>query len=322
MKKLLPLVYLLLITETLHAQSLFFGFEDWNEKMIYTDVYEYRASTPESPQCYPYLLGKAEEVRRTSGSEDEIEFVKDWSPEFGVGLMRTTEAHSGKYAAVVHIWYMYVGENLTYGPKGGKEAKVHFKDKLYGISGFYQYRADSFAPGDVYAETSLHTITYKKKSGGLEILQHDSLLFSKSDVYKAFYLPLTYSDTSMIPDSVSIWFASGMNKRPGVNSCPYAHFLYLDDLQFHFSPFPLSQSEEMLPRIKLHPNPAKTHISLEYNNATATIQGIRLSDLSGRVARTFGKNERLLDVQGIASGPYILTVFSDHGPMHQKVFIQ
>lgn len=325
MRKLLSCVGALFLAHTLQAQSLFFGFEDWNEKLLYTDVYATRASTPEEQQCYPYLLGKAEEIRFSQPDEKEI--VPGWSTEYEGGLMRTTDAYSGKYAIIVRMWYYHSSGILNYGKKAGKEGKVHLEDKFYGISGFYQYKADSFDAQDTYGETSLHIVSYRKNAGtgDLEVLHHDSLRFARSDTYKAFSLPLSAAVAGTVPDSLSIWFVSEMHRRPGRtggNSCTYAHFLFLDDLQFHFSPFPLSLNEAIQPRIKLYPNPAKNHISLEYNNAAAIIEGIRLSDLSGRVARTFGQNERLLDVQGIASGPYILTVFSDRGPMHQKVFIQ
>ena len=121
--------------------------------------------------------------------------------------------------------------------------KVKLNSKVYGVSGFYKYQIDSFIANDTFKKNALlHIVTYQNVGGTAQQLTHDSLVYTKSDIYHPFSLSVNYPNISVVPDSVSIWFESKGYKSGGT-SCELAHFLTLDGLQFHF--IPLSTGKDL-----------------------------------------------------------------------------
>lgn len=72
--------------------------------------------------------------------------------------------------------------------------------------------------------------------------------------------------------------------------------------------------------IKIFPNPTKNTINLQYSNLH--IQSLKLTDLSGRVIKTFPAKSKTLEVSGIAEGLYFLQVKAKEGAMVEKVEIR
>jgi len=246
-------------------------------------------------------------------------------------VVRTTDAHSGNYAAVLHLWYNWDSSLLTLGECGNKsggvtdhECEVGLPHKLYGVSGFYKYIVDSVQPNDTYKKvTMLNIKTYKrnKTTDKLVLLRHDSLQFERSNVYKEFYLPVTYTDTTVTPDSVSIWFES-KGYQSGTTYYTYNHFLYLDDLQFHYQPRTLSINKPSLKKkIKIFPNPADKSINLDYAS-DINIENLWLSDASGRIIKTCPGGCKTLDISEVAKGIYFLNIEAREGSTTEQVVIQ
>lgn len=315
-------ILFLFITETTDAQTWHFGFEDWNAALTYGATGE-EYSVPDNNLCYPYLSGNAEGVS-TGGEIKHNEVIPGWSAII-YGLLRTTDAYSGNYAGIVHMWYNGSMGILAYGSSEyvttfGGLPKVHFENKLYGISGFYKYMVDSFIPSDTYKKVAMLNIaTYRKNTAGnLELLSLDSLQFEESDVYNEFYLSV--ADTNLIPDSVSIWFET-KGYGSGTTSCILAHFLYLDDLQFHFEPLSTKNNNSFREKLKIYPNPASEKINIDYGSSVR-IQNIQLTDVSGRVIKTFRKNEKVLNVSGLPGGVYFLHIRAEDGNVNEKILIR
>ncbi|MBX9448208.1 MAG: T9SS type A sorting domain-containing protein [Taibaiella sp.] len=303
------------------AQTWHFGFEDWNETLTYEPVSNEYAF-PDHQLCYPYLSGNAEGVFHAGEVEDN-EVIPEWSAILH-GLLRTTDAHSGAYAAIVHMWYNGSAGILAYGSSGYVNAlwglpKVHFENKLYGISGFYKYMVDSFIPNDTYQKVAmLHIVAYSRNTaGGLELMAHDSLRFEASGTYREFHLPAT--GTSIMPDSFSIWFeAKGYGS--GGTSCSLAHFIYLDDVQFHFEPLSVERNYSLRKKLDIYPNPANDILTFDYENSVQ-IRSIQLTDVWGRVVRIFSKREKALNVSGLPGGMYFLNIQAEEGSVIEKIII-
>jgi len=73
-------------------------------------------------------------------------------------------------------------------------------------------------------------------------------------------------------------------------------------------------------KIDIFPNPAKNIINLQYNNLH--IQSLTLTDLSGRVIKTFPAESKSLNVSGVAAGLYFLQVKAKEGTVAEKVEIR
>lgn len=299
------------------AQDLNLGFEQWHPSV--TDyLFE---GDPFDTICGHHLLGDS--IGRTNFLSD-TGIVTGWSSSI-FGTFRTNDAHSGRYAAVIHLWYNGAPAYLSLGVCDDlftKKCVVTLPEKLHGVSGFYKYIVDPGSEGSHHLKhTCLNIITYRKNSisGELEVLTADSLHFAESDIYSEFYLPVSYPDQAQTPDSISIWFSS---EGYGTISCVHDHYLYLDDLMFHYEPRTTSTGQTLLQdNLHISPNPAAGTIRLAYDEP-ARVRSIRLTDITGRLIRTFPADSLSLDITGIASGLYLLVVDAAEGRMTARIAVQ
>jgi len=312
-------LYLIVICSTavLYGQNYNLGFENWSGTTTFTNL----SASSTGLNCHPYLLLNAETVFM-AGSVPDNQIVDAWSARVH-GIMRTTDAYSGTYAAIVHMWYagskgiMALGSSeYTY----TKIPKVKLNNKIYGVTGFYKYQVDSFIANDTFKKNALlHIVTYQNVAGAPQQLTHDSLTYTKSDMYQPFSLSVNYPNNAVVPDSVSIWFES-KGYGSGGTSCELAHFLTLDELQFHFTP--LSNAKDVLKaNFKIFPNPAKDIINVSYQG-NFEIKDIRLLDISGKHVKIYRNTSRELNVSGVSSGIYILNIQTEQGAIHEKIWIR
>lgn len=306
-------VIFMAISGSLFAQNYNLGFEEWDSSLP--------PGFNSSDSCFFPINASA------INSEN---LLNQWTA-ISPGICRTTDAHSGNYAAVVFMWYngsmgrLSLGQGCDNPNTADKEiCKNHFSSKIYGISGYYKYIVDSFMPNDTYhKKVTAHIKTYKVDTitGTLELLSNDSLIYQRADVYQSFQLAINYPDSTSSPDSVSIWFES-QGYGSGTTSCGFAHFLYLDDLEFHFSPMTSTSIKEnpLKKKLKIFPNPASGKINIEYVEGLKILQ-IQLTSTAGKTLRTFSPHQKQLDITGISAGNYFLRVVSNDGEITKQIAI-
>lgn len=308
---------LLLVSHLSVAQDYNLGFESWHPSV--TDYLYEEDSFVDS--CSLHLVGDS--VGR-AGFLSETDIVSGWSSTI-FGLFRVNDAHSGRYAAVIHTWYNGADAVLNLGNCQGlpfDTCKVELPKKLYGVSGFYKYMMDaSSSASQQHKYTSLNIVTYRKDgiSGALVPLTTDTLSFGLTDVYTNFYLPVSYPDSETKPDAVSVWFISG---GLGMTTCVNDHYLYLDDIELHYEPLSTSTGQ-VLPEgsLKIYPNPAGESVQLEYKEALQ-VRSIQLADISGRVIRTYPAGSTVLDLGGVSPGLYFVSVEAAQGRMVQRIVVR
>lgn len=292
------------------------GFENWNPATILVPT----AKDQEFAACHPYVLNNSERVKN-SGTVSQNAILEDWSA-ISHGILRTTDSHSGTYAAIIAMWYFGGKSILAYG--SGTDVytnipKVQFNDKLYGVSGYYKYLRDSFTVNDTLnKKMMLHIATYKATpTGTLTEMSRDSLLFGTAGTYQHFQLPVSYPNSSTVPDSVSIWFEA---KGYGATKCELSNFLYLDDLTFHFTPLSLKTNKLDL-KLKIYPNPSSDILNMEYDD-DISIQQIHLTDASGKVVKLFNINTKTISISDVAGGTYFLNIKTNLGNLKEKIIIK
>lgn len=79
------------------------------------------------------------------------------------------------------------------------------------------------------------------------------------------------------------------------------------------------KESQLSDKLKIFPNPSSEAIYLQYTNLH--IQDLWLTDLSGRVIKTFPADSKTLNVSGVAAGLYFLQVKSKEGVIAEKVEI-
>ncbi len=292
------------------------GFENWNSATVLVPTTKDQTFSA----CHPYILNNSERVQN-SGTAPHNAIIMDWSAS-SHGILRTTDAHSGTYAAVIAMWYFGSKSILAYGSSSNVHTnipKVQLNDKLYGVSGYYKYLRDSFTVNDTLNKKMiLHIATYKATTAGtLTEMSRDSILLGPVGTYQHFQLPVSYPNPSTVPDSVSIWFEA---KGYGATKCELSNFLYLDDLTFHFTPLSLKTNDLDL-KLKIYPNPSSDILNMEYDD-DIRIQHIQLTDASGKVVKLFNINTKTLSISDVAGGTYFLNIKTNLGNLKEKIMIK
>jgi len=310
--KTLAIVLLLTIAFNTHAQDFNLGFESWGDGlMVWFPAVNPNCTVPENAEC---CVNKCQ--------------LNQWGSRFGHGITRTTDAYSGDYAVVVHMWYHGALEQLSLGDchtdsESYPPQIVSLPSKLYGISGYYKFIADSVIEGDMdaakMATAHIKTYSINPLTGNLEQATHDSLKFEKADEYQKFEFAVSYPDSDFTPDSVSIWFESN-NHNSGATGCAYAHLLYLDEIQLLYEPLSIN-SYPASSKFVVYPNPANDIIYLDYLSAIQ-VQQIQLLDLSGKTIKTFQKPGKKLDISGLCPGIYMLRIQSKDTRFYEKILIE
>lgn len=79
--------------------------------------------------------------------------------------------------------------------------------------------------------------------------------------------------------------------------------------------------EQRAARPHIYPNPASGTINLE-KFSTPEIHSIELLDLSGKLIRSFTPDDKILDVNAIRPGLYLLKIHHEKGLFSQKILIE
>ena len=80
--------------------------------------------------------------------------------------------------------------------------------------------------------------------------------------------------------------------------------------------------------VRMHPNPARSHVFLDLQSPVARPYEIRMYDLAGRVVRAWngkaeaGMNTIDLDIESAGKGIYLLQLATDAGRQTQKLVIE
>lgn len=73
--------------------------------------------------------------------------------------------------------------------------------------------------------------------------------------------------------------------------------------------------------LRIFPNPATDFLSIEIAEEL-TVKGISLFDIAGKEVRRFGESEKMLNLEGLKSGQYVLSISTGQGLLTKKVLIK
>lgn len=112
------------------------------------------------------------------------------------------------------------------------------------------------------------------------------------------------------------------------------HLPALDTLRFYFhcshpicEDLPVSEralsiaGKNIRGRFKIYPNPGSEVVNITYGSEVQ-VQSLQLLDVSGRVIRTYGEQERALKVKGLATGIYFLNIRAREGYVSERIVIE
>ncbi len=230
-KKHLLTCLLFAIPMLMNAQVKNGGFELWDT--VYAGNYSFELDT---------LFGVDNPMGGT---------VKNWESGSGYGLSRTTDNHSGNYSIILHNWYNYAYESLTY------KDSINYRPQY--LQGFFKYitgGVDGISHG-------MAMVTLTKFNGiSSDTIATGSYQFDSVNTYTPFQSGLNYF-SSTIPDSITIYF---INANTSCGNNVVCNLLYLDDITLTTDTLTNSTYFEEEEFGNLFPNPFTDEISIRINN--------------------------------------------------------
>jgi hypothetical protein len=230
---------------------------------------------------------------------------------FGQPLVsKTTDAHSGQYAAIVQNGYVSVHGLLSY----GRFEKIGQTNYFYGWP--FTTRPDTlrfwykFIPAG--NDTALAAILLSKWNGNHVVIGSGIMqVFNNTTSYTLAEIPIDYSSNEA-PDTIIISFISSFNSNPTSGT-----MLFIDDISLDYTTGLKEEtnntSETFL--LNAYPNPFNPSTKISWQIPVGSWQTLKIYDLLGNEVATLideyksaGKYEVEFNsssgIQDLASGIY------------------
>lgn len=237
-------------------------------------------------------------------------------------VSQSTDAWHGHYSAQVtnfnFLGHLVGGQLSTLPPQFGTKSSLPsfpVNHKVQTFNGYYQFNPVN--NDTLVAQCMVYSQGTQIGSGSFTTSQ-------ASTTYTPFTAYINYSDSTAIPDSATIWIQPYYITAQGLSSA-LVDYLNFDGIV----PSGVNElTEKQLPDIKIYPNPANGHFTVEYVNPLEGKVMFKVSDMSGR---TICENEATgqsglfkqdFDLSAAASGIYLLTAVSGRDMLTRKLVIQ
>ncbi len=216
-----------------------------------------------------------------------------WKSEYDIGVARTTDAYSGEYSLVIHNWYNYANESISY-----KKAIQNIPNT---ISGYYKYIADE---NDGIYPTGLGKVVITDSNEDTISLTNFTL--DTTSVYQ--YFEFNLEQTNHQPDSIEIIFTNAENNYSctglTINVC---NFLYLDNIELSFTTGIISLNDLSDNLITSYPNPATEYINFDIDKDEFHVE---VYDMTGELL-LIDKNNKRLNVSELPTGLYFVRIYDE-----------
>lgn len=219
--------------------------------------------------------------------------VNHWVNTSPVGICQTTDSYSGNYALILHNWYGYAREWITY------HDSINYSPSF--LQGYFKYVKGThpFAQGEVM-------VTLTRFNGiSNDTVAYGSYLFDTIPYYVPFQITLNYTSFST-PDSITIFFANATDTSGWSNIV--SNLLYLDDLTLSDSPLSIDAAGTKENSITVFSYLVQDELSIT-NHSSEQVQFLFYNSLGEKMFSQSLKNgTNTLDVSGYPSGIYFYNV--------------
>jgi len=226
----------------------------------------------------------------------------------GAGVTKSTDSHSGSFAAKLESKISFNGDSITIltngtfgdeGPIGG----VPLNEFPKTVSGYYKYSP----VGPDTALGGLWLYHYDTQTGVTETLYEKLVKLPATSTYTYFEIPVLYYDVP-IPDTINISFAPSNYDDGfiGIGST-----LWIDDLEITYQPFITGVDEKDQNPVAVYPNPAREVIHFKMDQWLKDKPEVQITDAQGNLVkwiRNDNGSEISVDVNDYPPGLYFYQI--------------
>ena len=229
----------------------------------------------------------------------------------GYGVCRTTDSYSNNYALILHNWYGYVQEAITY------HDSINYIPNY--LQGYFKYNKVGLA------KASAQIILTKFNGTSTDTIAMGISIFDTTSSYIPFQVQINTISFQM-PDSIKIIIKNAEYGQPCQQSNMVCNFLYLDDLHLSNIPLNVNTLDPKENIMEIYPNPNNIESDLFIYLSKPIDNGII------KIANSFGQiifqkqinivnNTIQLSNINIASGVYSVTLETKENRRTEKLII-
>ena len=248
--------------------------------------------------------------------------AQDWSvSDFGADLSNLS--HTGNNSIAVWNWYFYAEGFAVNGSLNGSwnltKAGTPISDKPVKMTGFYLYDTTNTYSEDDSALASVMLKKYNTTTQSYDTVGYGKIhLPATGNTYVPFEININDLAPGIDPDSVVVYFQSSLNGFCSNASNGNCLYLYVDDLNFEFSP--LGEDElENTDLGSVYPNPVSEQLMLDKLSKDVTL--IEITDITGKtwIRQEIGSFKQV-NINQLLPGAYIVNLYSESGAIqHQSI---
>ena len=224
--------------------------------------------------------------------------VNPWVSGSEFGISQTTDSYSGNYSLILHTWYNYVQEWITYRDSLSYRPQYlqgYFKYITGGVNGLSQGTAKiTLTRFNGTSNDTIATGTYQ---------------FDSTASFTPFQINLNYI-SALNPDSIDIYIINGNNNCGPDMIC---NLLYLDNLTLSNSPLGVENLNLSDGVVTVYPNPFSTQTTLQtdkiFKDAILTVYN-SFGQLVKQIKNISGQTITL-QRDNLSSGLYFILLIQD-----------
>ena len=174
-----------------------------------------------------------------------------WVNGSGFGISQTTDSYSGNYSLILHNWYNYAQEWITY------HDTLNYRPQY--LQGYFKYITggiDGLSQGEL-------KITLTRFDGTAnDTIATGAYTFDSTTTFTSFQVSLNYIST-LIPDSINIYI---INANSNCIQNVICNLLYLDNLTLSNSPSGITNLNTSEDVVSVFPNPSGNELNIQINS--------------------------------------------------------
>jgi len=233
--------------------------------------------------------------------------LNHWVAGSPFGVSQTTDSYSGNYALILHNWYNYATEWITYHQPLTNRPKY--------LQGYFKY----ITGGVNGLSHGLANVTLTRFNGtSNDTIANGKFEFDSTVSYTPFQITLNYV-SSLNPDSITIYI---INSKVIVSGNVVCHLLYLDNLALTNSASGIGNVNSNENRISVFPNPSSGKFTFQTDR---DITVLNIYDVSGKLVYSQKNISAMnnIDISAYADGVFFYELTNNAGQVIRgKIFKQ
>lgn len=269
------------------------------------------------PRIYGQLIGDFESWSALSPTIYQIELEDTFqvqNPLMGIpsnwdenleilGISRTTDAYEGDYAIILHNWYFYINQKISF--------KTSIQDIPQSLSGYYKFLPEDYSNFSAISPNGLGEIIISNAAN--EVVSSVEFRLDTASTYQYFEVDIS-QEPNVDFDSIQITIYNTEQNLGCLYDKEICNLLFLDGLALNYA---TNTSGLVNQAPKVFPNPTTDKVNIEIDRDK--LDKVLLYDLYGNFLKDFA-NQNEISLDEFTTGIYFIKIYTERETRLTRVF--